>query len=330
MQEVLLSPEQIALRAGQQIPYLQLPERSQAFAARAARLRQLAPAHAMHDFLLFAAELARSQQEALQGFPQVALPDAAALDAAVTLGQPPLPALGWQRDHQWRTALRGLLDGLSSRLGPGPAREAVRRVLEMEDAQLEQQADRLLGGQTAGLDLAASPLIGAGLQVYWTHMALAIRDGRAAPGQAPFGRTADATCCPCCGSLPTASVSRIDPGGGHYRYLQCSLCPAQWHMVRIKCSHCEGTKGIHYQSLQAVDAGEPPAKAALEAETCDQCGHYLKIVRMERDPAVEPAADDLASLTLDLLLSQAGYRRHGVNLMLLFREPDESADGGGG
>ncbi|HJW24701.1 MAG TPA: formate dehydrogenase accessory protein FdhE [Rhodocyclaceae bacterium] len=329
MQEVLLSPEQIALRAGQQIPYLQLPDRSLAFAAREARLRQLAPSHAMHDFLLFAAALARSQQEALQGYPEVALPDAAALKAAAALGQPPLPALHWRRDDQWRTVLRALLDGLSARLDPGPAREAVRRVLEMEDAGLERQADRLLAGQTAGLDMAAAPLIAAGLQVYWTHMVLAIRDAHGAEGQAPFGRTADATCCPCCGSLPTASVSRIDPGGGHYRYLQCSLCPAQWHMVRIKCSHCEGTKGIQYQSLQAADASGPPGKAAVEAETCDQCGHYLKIVRMERNPAVEPAADDLASLTLDLLLSQAGYRRHGVNLMLLFRDPDDSGGAGG-
>lgn len=327
MQEALLSPEQIALRAGQQIPYLQLPDRAQAF-AREARLRQLAPSHAMHDFLLFAAELARGQQEALQGFPPVPLPDAAALNAAAAVGQPPLPTLHWQRDGQWRTMLRKLLDGLYARLGPSPAREAVRRVLEMEDGRVEDQADLLLAGQTAGLDMAASPLIAAGLQVYWTHLVLAIRDAHAAEGQVPFGRTADATCCPCCGSLPTASVSRIDPGGGHYRYLQCSLCPAQWHMVRIKCSHCASTKGIQYQSLQAVDASDPPAKAAVEAETCDECGHYLKIVRMERNPAVEPVADDLASLTLDLLLSQAGYRRHGVNLMLLFREPDHDGDGG--
>ena len=58
-----------------------------------------------------------------------------------------------------------------------------------------------------------------------------------------------------------------------------------------------------------------------EPETCDTCGHYLKIVHMERDAHVEPVADDLASVTLDLLVSEAGFQRHGVNLLLLFGDP---------
>ncbi|MES1163404.1 MAG: formate dehydrogenase accessory protein FdhE [Rhizobacter sp.] len=32
-------------------------------------------------------------------------------------------------------------------------------------------------------------------------------------------------------------------------------------------------------------------------------------------------ADDLASVTLDLLVSEAGFQRHGVNLLLLFGDP---------
>jgi len=43
-------------------------------------------------------------------------------------------------------------------------------------------------------------------------------------------------------------------------------------------------------------------------------------VHGDRDPYVEPVADDLASLTLDLLVAESGMRRHGVNLMLLFGE----------
>ncbi|MNJ78419.1 formate dehydrogenase accessory protein FdhE [compost metagenome] len=54
---------------------------------------------------------------------------------------------------------------------------------------------------------------------------------------------------------------------------------------------------------------------------------------MERDIAVEPVADDLSSVILDLLISEAGYQRHGVNLLLLFGDPETagiSDDGGGG
>jgi FdhE protein len=329
----LLSPEEIAVRAGQQVPHLHLPQRLEVFAEREQRLRQRAASHPMRDFLLFTAELVRAQHEVLQDYPAVALPDAPALDAASQAGKPPLPAAHWPRDGQWRTGLRLMIDRLLPRLAGSPAQASVRTLRDMDDETLERQADRLLQNIMFGLDMAAAPLIAAGLQAYWTHMVLATQDARGSDRLAPFGRTDDVTLCPCCGSRPTASLSRMDPGAGSYRYLHCSLCSAQWHMVRIKCSHCESTKGIHYQSLQPLGSDTAtPSKDAVEAETCDECGHYLKIVRMERDAHVEPVADDLASVTLDLLVSEAGFQRHGVNLMLLFGDPDGANpdDGGGG
>jgi len=331
----LLSPEEIAVQAGQQVPYLRLPERSTLFAEREMRLRQLAAGgHAMRDFLVFMAELAHVQHELLQAYPAVALPDAAALDAASRLGVPPLPAEHWPRDPAWRDGLRRLLDALLPRLAGSPALAAVRALKESssrDDAWLDQQADRLLTGVMLGLDLAAAPLIAAALQVYWTHLVLATQQARGDDRLPPFGRTDDATLCPCCGSRPTASISRIGGDAG-FRYLHCALCAGQWHMVRIKCTHCLGTQGIHYQSPQRVGTDSTDAKPAIEAETCDACGHYLKIVHMERDAYVEPVADDLGSVTLDLLVSEAGFERHGVNLMLLFGDPDDPSgdDGGGG
>ena len=293
----------------------------------------------MRDFLTFAAELVHAQHQLLQSYPAVALPDADALDAASRAGKPPLPAALWPRDPAWREGFHRLIDALLPRLAGSPAEASVRALKAMDDETLERQADRLLQNVMFGLDMAAAPLGAAALQTYWTHLVLATEAARGSDRLAPFGRIDDATLCPCCGSRPTASVSRID-GGGSFRYLHCSLCSAQWHMVRIKCSHCESTKGIHYQSLQpaGADATAPSNKEAVEAETCDECGHYLKIVRMERDMYVEPVADDLASVTLDLLVSEAGFQRHGVNLMLLFGDPDahvdspagDSPDGGGG
>ena len=47
---------------------------------------------------------------------------------------------------------------------------------------------------------------------------------------------------------------------------------------------------------------------------------------MEKDVHVEPVADDLASVTLDLLVADAGRQRHGVNLLLLFGDPDADPD----
>lgn len=338
----LLSPEEIAVQAGEQVPFLRLPDRAGAFAEREMRLRQRAATHGMRDFLLFAAELARAQQQILSNHPIVPLPEPAALEAASRLGASPLPAALWPRDPAWRVGLERLLDALLPRLAGSPAAASVRALRSADGAWIEQQADRLLNGVMLGLDMAAAPLIAAGLQTYWTHLVLATQERDGSSRLAPFGRVDDPLRCPCCASSPVASVSRIGAAETGFRYLHCSLCSAQWHMVRIKCSHCQSTKGIHYQSLQHIDAaadddsspttGKAP-RQAVEAETCDECGHYLKIVHMERDAHVEPVADDLATVSLDLLVAEAGFQRQGVNLMLLFGnddEPDRPDDDGGG
>jgi FdhE protein len=322
----VMSPEEIAARAGGQTPFLLWPERGTLYAEREMRLRQLARGHAMGDFLGFMAELAHAQHEALAAFPSVPLPDAAALDRAARLGAPPLPAVDWPRDPAWRASLRGMLSALRPR-APEAARGVVDRLLAADDDWLEGQADCLLTGVMHGLDLAAAPLVAAALQVYWTHLVLAVQAAAQAGGQ-PFGRIDDETSCPCCGSRPVASITRSSGESLGQRYLTCSLCSTQWHMVRIKCSHCLSTKSLAYQALQAADSegAEGVASAVVQAETCDDCGHYLKILHTDRDPMVEAVADDLATLTLDLLVSEAGRQRHGVNLMLLFGDPGPEPD----
>jgi len=326
----LLTPEEIAVQAGQQTPFLRLPDRGSVFAEREARLRRLAAGHAMRDYLLFMAEVVRAQQALIVAYPAVVLPDAAQVAAAANAGMPPLPAEHWPRDAAWRRGLHRLLDDLLPRLAGSPAQATVTALRNMADDELERQADRLLGGVMVGLDLAAAPLVAAGLQAYWTHLVIATEAERSGERVAPFGRTDDPTLCPCCGSRPTASISRIGADASGYRYLHCSLCSAQWHMVRIKCSFCQSTKGIGYQSAEPLPghaaAATGATKDAVQAETCDECGHYLKIVHMARDNGVEPVADDLASITLDLLVSEAGRQRHGVNLLLLFGDGDDPPD----
>ena len=45
---------------------------------------------------------------------------------------------------------------------------------------------------------------------------------------------------------------------------------------------------------------------------------------MDKDAYVDPVADDLATVALDLLVSDTGLQRHGVNYMLLWGEPEPS------
>ena len=83
-----------------------------------------------------------------------------------------------------------------------------------------------------------------------------------------------------------------------------------WNYVRIKCTICASTAGISYQELD----GGP---GTVKAEICDSCKSYVKILYQLKDPALEPVADDVASLGLDLLVRETGYRRGGVNPFLL-------------
>ena len=319
----LATPEEIAVRAPEQAPFLRLPDARHAFAERERRLRSLAAGHPMAEYLQFIAEVASAQHQGLAEPMPVGVPDAAAMRSAAERRGPPLPVVGWVREAGWLTGLRRMLGQLEQRLPQSDARQQVRHLAGRSDAYCETQAERLLGAVMTGLDLAAAPLIAAALQMYWTRLVGATVE---AHGLSAFARTAAATLCPCCGCRPTASVVRIGGEEGGYRYLHCALCAAQWHMVRIKCAHCESTRGIHYLSLDAESASEPAARsrsAAVKAECCDVCGHYLKIFSMEVSPDIEPVADDLASIALDLLVSEAGKTPAGLNPMLLYGDPGD-------
>ncbi|MBI3345903.1 MAG: formate dehydrogenase accessory protein FdhE [Burkholderiales bacterium] len=316
----LLSPEEIAVRAGEQLTFLHLPEAG-VFAERALRLRALSAGHAMRDFLLFVAELADAQHRALSAGTPVSLPTADDIGAAARAGQPLLPALTWPRAPVWRESLRALLADLARHLADGPAKTVTLQLAAASDEHLETQAGRLLSGVMLGLDFASAPLIAAGLQLHWVRLARQTAAAHVSGAVAPFGRTDDPTVCPCCASRPVAAVERLGADGA--RYLACGLCATQWHYVRVKCTNCQSTKGISLQSLVAADGSPAETQPAVQAECCSECGHYLKLMHPARDNGLEPVADDLATLTLDLLVNDAGLQRHGGSLLLLFGEPDE-------
>jgi len=79
---------------------------------------------------------------------------------------------------------------------------------------------------------------------------------------------------------------------------------------RIKCTLCGSTKDIAYQEI----AG---GSATVKAETCGSCGRYVKILQQREDASLDPVADDVATLALDLLLRDSGFRRGAGNPFLL-------------
>ena len=304
----IMQPGEIERPAGE-IPFIHMPERNWVFRDRAWRLRTLAEDNSMKDLLLFTATICDAQQEVLNVFPTVPLPAEARLKLYRDNGMPPLSVQNWKRDQAWQEALRQIANLVQEDASP-PVKSSIARLRQMDSAALEAMADAVLLGYYEKLDLAVAPFIAAALQVYWTHMATTL-------GDRAFGRSDVTNLCPVCASRPSSSIVRIGGPEQGLRYLSCSLCETQWHMVRVKCSNCESTKGISYFMVEGTSG-------AVKAESCEECDSYLKIMYMDKDPHTDPVADDLATLALDLKMSDGGILRSGP-LLFLMTAPDTVA-----
>lgn len=84
-------------------------------------------------------------------------------------------------------------------------------------------------------------------------------------------------------------------------------------VVRIKCTNCELTGKLNYWSLDSENA-------PVKAESCGDCGSYLKILYQEKDANVDAVADDLASLILDAKMEEEGFARSSINPLLFPNE----------
>jgi FdhE protein len=279
-----------------------LPVNSSLFAERAERFKALAAGHSLGDWLIFLGGLTRAQHKALGALHELTLPDAATLEQARLHGMPPLNAGSMPRPAAWRDVLRQLTKDIYSET-PEVGRRALDALSAFDDARLEKLADTLLSGEPQAADAAELPFVAAALQVVFTALASQLDVGQLQRLDAHGN-------CPCCGSLPVASVVRVNATINNLRYLHCSLCNVEWNVPRATCTVCETDKGI---ALYEIEGG----KGAVRAETCDACKSYLKIMYQEKDQFVDPVADDLATLALDMLVDEAGYARSGPNLLLM-------------
>lgn len=264
---------------------------------RADRLRQLAADHPFADYLRFVAGVVDAQRRVLQVMPLE--PDFCTPTADPDL--PPLATAQWARSPYWRQVLRRLIGELRSDASPAVG-QVLDALADCPDDLLEHQAQALLAGDVAAVGSDRAMFLWTALSLYWAQMAGKIKgQARADGGQRQ--------CCPVCGSAPVASVIHNRGNVPGLRYLHCSLCESEWHMVRALCSNCEQTDDVVYWSLDE-------RQSAVMAESCGHCASYLKIVYRDRDAAVECVADDLASIMLDAKLEQQGFSRSGVNPFL--------------
>lgn len=291
-----LLPAQTIPPAGQ--PTLLLPPPPDLFARRGERLRGLSQPHTLGPWLNHLAAVCEIQQSALNALlTEQANGTGTKLSLAVPVEAATLGAVG--------VVYGMLLDKLAGApvVQGNPAPAATPEALSQEALAVAVERCLLLAhAQTdaAGRTLT-DVLVAAAMQVVWTAAARQADPAGMQPGNAEF--------CPVCASAAGGSIVLAGEGRGGLRYQQCCLCASRWNVVRAHCTLCEEGSTVHYLSLEGENA-------AIGAETCDHCHGYAKIFFQDKDRHVDPVADDLATLALDVLVGEEGFGRAAPNLFL--------------
>lgn len=283
-------------------PFVRLPDPLTLFATRSLRFRTLAEGHQLGPYLLFLAALSECQHRIQKDLPEPDLPADEARARAREHAMPPLDRARFTADAALDATLDRLLALAATIDMPDNARAAIERARSADAAARDEMVRSVLADAIPVETLADHVYIAAALQVHFARLAARLDPAALVP-------IGDGVC-PACGGAPVASAIVGWKGAHGTRFCTCSLCATQWHVVRIKCVLCESTAGIAYEEL---DGGPDTVKA----ETCESCHGYVKILHQHKNPQLEPVADDVATLGLDLLLRENGYRRGAVNPFLL-------------
>jgi FdhE protein len=262
----------------------------------------LALDHDLAPYLRFMAGLSEAQHRVQDDLPEPDLPPADALTRAREFGMPPLDRNQFVTSPASEATLERLL-ALAPQIDmPEMARAGLARAAQSHPAARDAMVRAVLADSMPVEALAEHVYVAAALQVHFARMAARLD----AASLVPVGDGA----CPACGGPPVSSMVVGWHGAHGTRFCACPLCATLWNYVRIKCTLCGSTKGIGYLGIE--ESGD-----TIKAETCDSCRGYVKVLHQYKDPDVEPIADDVATLGLDLLLRDAGYRRGSVNPFLL-------------
>ncbi|MFZ5641789.1 MAG: formate dehydrogenase accessory protein FdhE [Bacillota bacterium] len=110
--------------------------------------------------------------------------------------------------------------------------------------------------------------------------------------------------CPVCGNK--AGAARVDSTTGR-RYLRCAYCQTEW-LFRLLC--CPSCGNEDHRSLAYIQVEETPGYGL---HVCEQCKGYLKVIDEQKGGNRELTANEAATLYLDVIAQQQGYRNDSIN-----------------
>jgi FdhE protein len=215
---------------------------------------------------------------------------------------PPLDRNAFKPDDALSQTCALVFEALVAIAKPGAAEAALLRVRQADQSARDAMIANVLADSIPFEAVAEHVYVAAVLQIHFARLASRLDAETLVPVSVGV--------CPVCGGPPATSVIVGWYGAEGARYASCALCATLWNEVRVKCLACGSTKGVGYQEIDGQGG-------TIKAETCDECGSYVKILHQHKDVMLDPVADDVGSLGLDLLLRDSAYRRAGVNPYLI-------------
>lgn len=296
-----LKPDPSMIGGIAKVPLAQLPKPQALFESRADRLAFLADHSAnLAPYLRFLSGLARIQASLVASLPKLPDPDPAWVETARAARMPQLDR------NRMKDGVALMLDRFCEQAAQLDMPEASRAALSAVQAAGAEDRDWLianvLSDQIPADSVAPHMFVAAAVQVHAAMLASRLDADKLVPSRTGV--------CPACGGKPACSVVTDDLGAEGTRFAACSCCQTQWNEVRVKCLCCGSAKGL---SLRAVEDEE----AVIKAEICRECGHWVKLMYQNRNASIEPVADDVASLGLDLKMQETEFSKWGFNPFLV-------------
>jgi FdhE protein len=283
-------------------PFAVLPDVSSVFLRRSERFAELAPGHQIEPYLSLLAKITRAQHDVQSTMPTPAPPDARQLQLARENVMPPISTTLMELGETADQTFELLLQRLAAEDLAATARLTLEAVQHATPADRRAMMQAVISDEVPTDAVAEHVLAAAAIQLLFARLAAQL-------DVASLQSVADGAC-PSCGGAPSASAIVGWNGAHGTRFCTCSTCATQWNVVRIRCLVCGNEKGIAYHSLE----GGPDT---IMGETCESCSSYVKMIHQHKDHTLDPVADDVASLALDLTLTKEGWTRASINPFLM-------------
>ena len=297
-----LQPDPSLIGGVPSAPFAQIQSALNLFQSRARRFAFLAETSELGPYLELLAQISKLQARLCLSLPEVAPPYANRLAQARANGMPPIDRGTLATDPLLLQTLAAVTAGARDFDMPEPARQALEAVAAAGSDDQEWLLANILT-DTIPADSAAPHLFAAcAVQLHLARLAATLDPA----ALVPIGTGI----CPSCGGKPVTSSVMGAQGIENVRYASCSCCATQWNEVRVKCLCCGSTKGISYRSAETHEA-------TVKAETCSECSSWVKILYQVKNASLDPVADDVGSLGLDMMMSATAFRRGGFNPFIM-------------